>query len=277
MTIIHSTDQLRSWRSSVFDQTIALVPTMGALHRGHTALIELAAKRCDIVVVSIFVNKLQFTHQADFDLYPRTLQSDTNASIAAGATHIFAPSTAEMFPPGFASYITPTSLADDYEGMLRPGHFAGVVTVVHRLFELVRPDVAIFGAKDFQQVAVIRAMAAELHPTLVIYSAPTIRDPDGLALSSRNIRLSANARITARAIPETLFALRISFRSGQTNADLLKHEATQRLSKVSELNIEYLEIVHPSTLKPTANAHGSVVLIAGVVDGVRLIDNIALD
>ena len=278
MTLIHSTEDLSNWRSSILDQTVALVPTMGALHKGHLQLIQIASQKCDIVVVSIFVNALQFGDSEDFDKYPRSLDSDYEASIAAGASIVFAPSTAEMFPTNFDEYITPSLAANNFEGASRPGHFAGVVTVVNRLFDLVKPDVAIFGAKDFQQVSVIREMSQRLHPTIEIHRVDTIRDTDGLALSSRNSRLSPTARTKARVIPEALFKLRAEFQAGQLDISILKQIAHQILDSEQDLNIEYLDIVDCITLEKQAIASpgSSVVLFAGAIDGVRLIDNLEL-
>ena len=278
MTLIHSTEDLSNWRSSILDQTVAFVPTMGALHKGHLQLIQIASQKCDIVVVSIFVNALQFGDSEDFDKYPRSLDSDYEASIAAGASIVFAPSTAEMFPTNFDGYITPSLTANNFEGASRPGHFAGVVTVVNRLFDLVKPDVAIFGAKDFQQVSVIREMSQRLHPTIEIHRVDTIRDTDGLALSSRNSRLSPTARTKARVIPESLFKLRAEFQAGQLDISILKQIAHQILDSEQDLNIEYLDIVDCITLEKQAIASpgSSVVLFAGAIDGVRLIDNLEL-
>lgn len=278
MTLIHSTEDLSNWRSSILDQTVAFVPTMGALHKGHLQLIQIASQKCDIVVVSIFVNALQFGDSEDFDKYPRSLDSDYEASIAAGASIVFAPSTAEMFPTNFDGYITPSLTANNFEGASRPGHFAGVVTVVNRLFDLVKPDVAIFGAKDFQQVSVIREMSQRLHPTIEIHRVDTIRDTDGLALSSRNSRLSPTARTKARVIPEALFKLRAEFQAGQLDISILKQIAHQILDSEQDLNIEYLDIVDCITLEKQAIASpgSSVVLFAGAIDGVRLIDNLEL-
>ena len=278
MTLIHSTEDLSNWRSSILDQTVAFVPTMGALHKGHLQLIQIASQKCDIVVVSIFVNALQFGDSEDFDKYPRSLDSDYEASIAAGASIVFAPSTAEMFPTNFDGYITPSPTANNFEGASRPGHFAGVVTVVNRLFDLVKPDVAIFGAKDFQQVSVIREMSQRLHPTIEIHRVDTIRDTDGLALSSRNSRLSPTARTKARVIPEALFKLRAEFQAGQLDISILKQIAHQILDSEQDLNIEYLDIVDCDTLDKQAIASpgSSVVLFAGAIDGVRLIDNLEL-
>ncbi len=278
MTLIHSTEQLAIWRSSILDQTIAFVPTMGALHEGHIALIKRAAEQCDIVVVSVFVNALQFGDSSDFDRYPRSIESDHELSSAAGASIVFAPTTVEMFPPNFDNYVTPSPIAEQFEGASRPGHFAGVVTVVNRLFDLVQPHTAIFGAKDYQQVAVIRDMARALHPSIRILSSETIRDSDGLALSSRNSRLSPLARAKAVVIPNALFALRSAFNAGQLDCATLVQVARNILDTEPELAVEYLVVVDSQTLKCHVDvvAKDSIVLFAGIIDGVRLIDNIEL-
>jgi pantoate--beta-alanine ligase len=278
MTLIRSTDHLITWRSSVLGQTIALVPTMGALHSGHIALIKHAAQQCDVVVVSVFVNAMQFGKSSDFDQYPRSLDTDHAASIAAGATIVFAPSAADMFPANFDNYITPSTVADDFEGASRPGHFAGVVTVVNRLFDLVEPHIAIFGAKDYQQVVVIRDMTRALHPSIEIQRVETIRDTDGLALSSRNARLSPSARKSAKVIADALSRLHSVFQTGQVDSSVLKQTAHDVLQTQPDLTIEYLEIVDSETLKrqDQASQKASVVLFAGIIDEVRLIDNIEL-
>ena len=278
MTLIRSTEHLATWRSSLLGQSVAFVPTMGALHAGHLKLIEIATKQCDTVVVSIYVNALQFGDSADFDGYPRSIESDYDASMQAGATVVFAPTPADMFPPGFDNYLTPSSLANDFEGASRPGHFAGVVTVVNRLFDLVKPDVAIFGTKDFQQLAVIRSMSNELHPNVKIHGVETIRDKDGLAFSSRNSRLSPTARKEAKVIPDALSSLRSEFQAGQTNCAFLKSIALKIFETSQSMTVEYLEIVDCETLQKQeiASTGDSAVLFAGTLDGVRLIDNVEL-
>jgi pantoate--beta-alanine ligase len=251
---------------------------MGALHAGHLKLIEIATKQCDNVIVSVYVNALQFGDSTDFDKYPRSIESDYDASMQAGATVVFAPTSADIFPPGFDNFVTPSSLANDFEGVSRPGHFAGVVTVVNRLFDLVKPDVAIFGTKDFQQLAVIRSMSYDLHPSVKIQGVETIRDKDGLALSSRNSRLSPTARKEARVIPEALSSLRSEFQAGQTNCADLKSIALKIFETCQSVIVEYLEIVNCETLQKQqiALTNDSVVLFAGTLHGVRLIDNVEL-
>ena len=276
MTLIHSTSEFGAWRKSVANQTVAFVPTMGALHRGHHSLIAHAAQQCDLVVVSIFVNALQFGDADDYNKYPRSEQSDYLASVASGANIVFAPQQQDMFPSGFDRYLTPSSLANNYEGKHRPGHFAGVVTVVNRLFDIVQPDVAIFGSKDFQQVAVIRSMSDELHPTIRIVALETIRDSDGLALSSRNARLNTASRLKAQIIPHALQAIAKLHAQGEKRSHVLKSEGLKILSSEPNMHLEYLEIVRQDTLNTVDEARNAVVLFAGVLDGVRLIDNLLL-
>ena len=274
--LIHSTSEFSAWRKSVANQTVAFVPTMGALHSGHHSLIAHAAQQCDLVVVSIFVNALQFGDVNDYDNYPRDEQSDYLASITAGANVVFAPHQQEIFPADFDRYLTPSAIANNYEGQHRPGHFAGVVTVVHRLFDIVQPDIAIFGAKDYQQVAVIRAMSDDLHPTIRIVLLETVRDTDGLALSSRNARLSVASRLQAQVIPRALQAIATLHAQGETRSHMLKSEGLKILGLVPSIHVEYLEIVQQDTLNTVAEARNAVVLFAGVLDGVRLIDNLLL-
>jgi len=274
--LIRSTSEFGAWRKSLANKTVAFVPTMGALHNGHHSLIAHAAQQCDLVVVSVFVNALQFGDADDYEKYPRDEHSDYRASVTAGANIVFAPQQQEIFPADFSRYLTPSSLADNYEGKHRPGHFAGVVTVVNRLFDIVQPDVVIFGAKDYQQVAVIRAMSNELHPTIRIVSLETVRDTDGLALSSRNTRLSAASRLQAQVIPRALQAIGNLHAQGETRSHVLKSEGLKILALVPIMHVEYLEIVQQNTLDTVDEARNAVVLFAGVLDGVRLIDNLLL-
>ena len=274
--LIHSTSEFSAWRKSVANQTVAFVPTMGALHSGHHSLIAHAAQQCDLVVISIFVNALQFGDADDYDKYPRDEQSDYLASVSAGANIVFAPQQQDIFPADFNQFLTPSPLANNYEGKHRPGHFAGVVTVVHRLFDIVQPDIAIFGEKDYQQIAVIRAMSDELHPTIRIVSLETVRDTDGLALSSRNTRLNTASRLQAEVIPRALQAIANLHAQGETRSHVLKSEALNNFGAEPNMHVEYLEIVQQNTLDTVDEARNAVVLFAGVIDGVRLIDNLLL-
>ena len=274
--LIHSTSEFSAWRKSIANQTVAFVPTMGALHNGHHSLIVHAAQQCDLVVVSIFVNAMQFGDADDFDNYPRDEHSDYLASVSAGANIVFAPQQQDIFPADFNQFLTPSPLANNYEGKHRPGHFAGVVTVVHRLFDIVQPDIAIFGEKDYQQIAVIRAMSDELHPTIRIVSLETVRDTDGLALSSRNTRLNTASRLQAEVIPRALQAIANLHAQGETRSHVLKSEALKNFGAEPNMHVEYLEIVQQNTLDTVDEARNAVVLFAGVIDGVRLIDNLLL-
>ncbi len=276
MMLIHSTSEFSAWRKSIANQTVAFVPTMGALHNGHHSLIVHAAQQCDLVVVSIFVNAMQFGDADDFDNYPRDEHSDYLASVSAGANMVFAPQQQDLFPSDFDKYLTPSPLANNYEGKHRPGHFAGVVTVVHRLFDIVQPHNAIFGEKDYQQIAVIRAMSDELHPTIRIVSLETVRDTDGLALSSRNTRLNTASRLQAEVIPRALQAIANLHAQGETRSHVLKSEALKNFGAEPNMHVEYLEIVQQNTLDTVDEARNAVVLFAGVIDGVRLIDNLLL-
>jgi len=276
MMLIHSTSEFSAWRKSIANQTVAFVPTMGALHNGHNSLIVHAAQQCDLVVVSIFVNAMQFGDADDFDNYPRDEHSDYLASVSAGANIVFAPQQQDIFPADFNQFLTPSPLANNYEGKHRPGHFAGVVTVVHRLFDIVQPDIAIFGEKDYQQIAVIRAMSDELHPTIRIVSLETVRDTDGLALSSRNTRLNTASRLQAEVIPRALQAIANLHAQGETRSHVLKSEALKNFGAEPNMHVEYLEIVQQNTLDTVDEARNAVVLFAGVIDGVRLIDNLLL-
>ncbi|MFM8814908.1 MAG: pantoate--beta-alanine ligase, partial [Actinomycetes bacterium] len=218
-TLFTNRSDFQSWRDLIpKDRTIGFVPTMGALHAGHVSLIEHAKSECDVVVVSIYVNDLQFSAESDFTRYPRTEESDFHLCANEQVHAVFAPARSEVFPEEVINVLTPSNNALGFEGTDRQGHFAGVVTVVDRLFSIVRPSVAYFGLKDYQQVAVIRDMALQLHPDIVIESCETVRDADGLALSSRNRFLSVSGRNTA-TLMNTAFDKAIAiWKSGTTRS-----------------------------------------------------------
>lgn len=256
---------------------IGVVPTMGALHEGHAALIRAARAECATVVVSIYVNPRQFNVAADLDAYPRTLSADVKVAEANGAALLFAPSDDEMYPPGARiADADPGPLAKRLEGARRPGHFAGVATVVTRLFDLVEPDVAYFGEKDAQQVRVVEWIAAQRPATsrVQIRRVPTVRDHDGLALSSRNARLTQRGREVARAIPQALDEIeRAAATEHQTVLQLRR--AGERTLNSSGLQLEYLDFADPESLQPLDEndaVHDALVTVAAVVDGVRLLD-----
>jgi len=265
---------------------VALVPTMGALHAGHAALIAAARRTAATVVVSIFVNPRQFGSAADAAQYPRTLAADQELAEAAGAHLIFAPDVDQIYPPNEpVATIDPGPLATRLEGASRPGHFTGVATVVSRLFDLVRPDQAYFGAKDAQQVRVIEWMAAQRSDRIAILRVATVRDGDGLALSSRNQMLSASGRVAAaKAIPVALSLIAEAYASGITSAAVLRALAERVITAEPSVALDYLDFAESATLVPLAEgaqvgdaeSREALVSLAAVVDGVRLIDAITL-
>ena len=265
---------------------IALVPTMGALHAGHAALIAAARRSAASVVVSIFVNPRQFGSATDVDRYPRSLEADAQLAEAAGANLVFAPDVAEVYPPDEpVATIDPGPLASRLEGASRPGHFAGVATVVSRLFDLVRPDQAFFGEKDAQQVRVVEWLAAQRRDAVAIHRVATVRDTDELALSSRNQLLTEAGRTAAaRTIPVALSLVAESFAAGITSVAMLRTLAERVTSSEERLSLDYLDFADSATLTPLADtshigdaASGeTLVSIAAIVDGVRLIDAITL-
>ena len=256
--------------------TLALVPTMGALHAGHMALVEEAQRRADSVAATIFVNPMQFGAGEDLDLYPRRESEDAEMLEKAGCELIWVPSTDDIYPGGFATTIKVSGVSERWEGEARPGHFDGVATVVAKLLLAVRPDFALFGEKDFQQLAVIRRMTADLNFGVSIISVPTVRDPDGLALSSRNAYLSADQRRSATALPQALQAARDAVRGGKPVAETLS-EARNLLRNAGFSRIDYLALVDAQTLEPVDRPEGEMRLIAAAVIGpARLIDNLGV-
>lgn len=265
---------------------VALVPTMGALHAGHAALITAARRTAATVVVSIFVNPRQFGSAADVARYPRTLEADQRRAEAAGAHLLFAPDVDEIYPPNEpVANVEPGPLASRLEGASRPGHFAGVATVVSRLFDLVRPDQALFGAKDAQQVRVVEWLAAQRSDQIAIHRVATVRDGDGLALSSRNQMLSVAGRAAAaRSIPVALSLIAEAYASGISSVAMLRALAERVIVAEPSLSLDYLDFAESATLVPLAEeAHvgdaasgEALVSLAAVVDGVRLIDAITL-
>lgn len=250
---------------------------MGALHDGHASLIDAARNACDRVVVSIFVNPIQFNDRRDYETYPDTFADDATMCRAHGVDVIYRPTVDDMYPHGFATGVHVSGLTDRWEGSDRPGHFDGVTTVVAKLFAASRADRAFFGRKDFQQAAVIRRMARDLDLPIEVTVCPTVRDADGLALSSRNRRLDAAARRRALAIPTALATVQTEFTGGEVEASRLIERAHQRLT-ASDLDVHYVAIVDPDSLEPIRTVWaGSVVLLAASCDGVRLIDNLVVN
>lgn len=258
-------------------KSLALVPTMGALHAGHIALVEEARRRADRVVATIFVNPLQFGANEDLDRYPRQEEKDAQMLEQAGCDLLWLPQAQDMYPPGFATNISVKGISDRWEGESRPGHFDGVATVVAKLLCAVRPDIAIFGEKDFQQLAVIRRMTQDLQLGVEILGHPTIRDAEGLALSSRNAYLSSDERRAALALPQALNEAAERISSGVPVAEALA-QAKDRLTAAGFSRIDYVALVNAMTLEPLEQAGGPRRLIAAAVIGrTRLIDNIAVE
>ena len=256
------------------DGKLALVPTMGALHEGHMALIAEGRRRVGKVAASIFVNPAQFGEGEDFGRYPRREDEDIKMLSAAGCDLLWAPSVADIYPDGFATTIKVSGVSDRWEGEARPGHFDGVATIVAKLLLAVRPDAALFGEKDFQQLAVIRRMVADLNIPVEIVGVPTVRESDGLALSSRNAYLSPDERARAIALPDALKASRDAIRGGAAVGSAIQR-AKQSLIEAGFLKIDYVALVDAATLEPVDAAKGEMRLIAAATIGTtRLIDNI---
>jgi pantoate--beta-alanine ligase len=258
-------------------QRIALVPTMGALHAGHLALIEEARRQADRVVATIFVNPLQFGQNEDLDRYPRREEEDAKALEQAGCDLLWIPTAEQIYPPGFETKIVAGSLGGRWEGQSRPGHFDGVATVVAKLFNAVRPEVAVFGEKDFQQLAVIRRMVVDLNLDVEIVGFPIVRDSDGLALSSRNAYLSNDDRARATMLPRILqrTAARIS---GGEMVDQALEGARHALYDAGFSVVDYVALVGSATLEPLDAPAGRMRLIAAAtIGGTRLIDNLPVE
>jgi pantoate--beta-alanine ligase len=277
MSLVFTQPQaMRLWAESsrMAGRRIALVPTMGALHAGHVALIEEARRHAELVVVAIFVNPIQFNRRDDFDGYPRDLETDRARCDEADVDVVYAPSAGAMYPEGFEAGVEVTRLSDPLCGAERPGHFRGVTTVVTKLFNAVRPHVAVFGEKDYQQLAVIRRMAVDLDFGIEIVGLPTVREPDGLALSSRNRLLSEQGRTAARCVPLALAAAADRLADGETRAVAIADAAVQQIEAESAARLEYAELRDPATLEAVEVVDAPTLLALAVwVDGVRLIDN----
>ncbi len=260
--------------------TVGMVPTMGALHEGHLSLIRQARAETDTVVVSIFVNPTQFGPNEDLARYPRTLAQDVRLSQEAGADLIFCPSNAEMYPVGFSTWVDVEGLTDGLCGRSRPGHFRGVSTVVTKLLNICAPDKAYFGEKDAQQLAVIRRMVRDLNMPMTVVPCPTVREADGLAMSSRNVRLTEQERAQAPALYRALTTARRLKEAGERDAASLDRAVRDVLAEATEGEIDYIEIVDAKTLMPvTTLTDETLVALAVRFDGsgTRLIDNIRLD
>lgn len=278
MQTITSVSEMQSLaeRLRVQGKNIGMVPTMGALHEGHLSLVRIAREKADVVVASIFVNPTQFGPSEDFSKYPRPLEADLAACEAAGVDYVFAPEADEIYPKGYSTYVVEEHIARPLEGASRPSHFRGVTTVVAKLFNIVRPHFAVFGQKDAQQVAVIHKMAVDLHFAVEIVVAPTLREPDGLAMSSRNRYLTNTQHIEALVISRALRKASEMVAAGERRVDRLIAEATHLISQHRRVRIIYVSVVHRETMEAVKGeiAQGEAIMaIAAWVDEVRLIDN----
>jgi len=255
-------------------QRVALVPTMGALHDGHLSLVRIARQRAEVVVASIFVNPTQFGPQEDFSRYPRTLDADLSALSVAGCDLVFLPAADDIYPPGFSTSVEPPAVAQPLEGVCRPGHFRGVATIVLKLFHLIPAHLACFGQKDYQQLQVIRRMTADLNLPIEIVACPTVREPDGLAMSSRNRYLSPAERQQALSISRALASAAQQVKDGERNAAAIKQQMRNTLAAAGIEKTDYATVADAETLAESNRIEGpAVALIAAFVGTTRLIDN----
>ena len=281
MKIITSIAEMKEYSSAMKREgkTVGLVPTMGALHAGHLSLLEYARDVCDISIMSIFVNPTQFGPAEDFAKYPRDLAKDSVLAESAGCDAVFAPSADEMYTDGYGTYVDVGPIGATLCGAARPGHFRGVATVVLKLFNIVSPNAAVFGAKDAQQVVVIKRVVNDLNIPVNIITAPIIRDPDGLAMSSRNAYLTPNERKQAVNISKALFEAKTLFDNGERSAERIKESIVSIISGCGLIQVEYAEIVDAVSLCPL-NSIDNTALIAvacrTVESRTRLIDNIVV-
>jgi pantoate--beta-alanine ligase len=256
-------------------KTLGLVPTMGALHSGHLSLVRAAQASCGAVAVTIFVNPTQFGPKEDFASYPRTLEQDCQTLEAAGVDLVFTPSVEEMYPSGASTFVEVAGLSERLDGASRPGHFRGVATVVAKLFNIFNPDRAFFGQKDAAQVAVLRKMVRDLRFAVQLDVCPTVREPDGLALSSRNRNLSSEERRQALVLSRALQAVEKQVRGGNQDSVALVAEALRALQEEPAVQVDYCRIVDPDTLEDVPDVrHGALVAVAARVGTTRLIDNL---
>ena len=277
--IVYKVKDMQTLSSSVRKEgrTISFVPTMGALHEGHLSLMQEAKERGDFLVVSIFVNPTQFGPNEDYKKYTRDLQGDLKKIEEIGVDAVFFPDVAEIYPEGFETYVEVQELQKPLCGQFRPGHFKGVATVVLKLFNIVKPHIAVFGEKDYQQLLIIQKMVRDLHLEIEIIGMPIIREDDGLALSSRNAYLSDEERESARALSKALNEIKASFYKGQDNVNDLVHTGKEILQSSSIKDVDYLEIRSAETLENKIEAKsGDLVAVAARVGNARLIDNMKL-
>ncbi|MEJ7809250.1 MAG: pantoate--beta-alanine ligase [Gemmatimonadaceae bacterium] len=268
-------DMVREWRQA--GETIALVPTMGYLHEGHLRLLDVARARAAHVVMSLFVNPLQFGPREDLSRYPRDAASDADKARARGVEIMFSPLADEMYPGDRTVGVTPLALAEEWEGAVRPGHFTGVLTVVAKLFNIVQPDVAVFGQKDAQQLALVRAMVRDLDFPIEIATVATAREPDGLAMSSRNSYLDPPSRERATVLSRALRAIVGAFVAGVREGTKLEATGREVLNSEPDVQVDYLAVVDASRMRRVEHAEsGALAIVAARVGATRLIDNMVL-
>jgi pantoate--beta-alanine ligase len=275
LQVLQTIAQMRAARPGAGD--LGLVPTMGYLHAGHLSLVERAKAECGAVAVSIFVNPTQFGPGEDLSRYPRDLPRDLGMLEAAGVDLVFAPDPSEIYPPGFATEIRVGGVTDVLEGAVRPGHFAGVATVVAKLFNIVQPTRAYFGQKDAQQSVVIRKLVADLDLPVAIVVAPTVREADGLALSSRNSYLTPEQRAAAPAIFRALTAARVLFEGGERDAEAVRQAMRATVAAEPDMRVDYVSVADPETLRELSTVDRAALASMAVrLGATRLIDNLLL-
>ncbi len=276
MDIIRSVSEMQQWASSVraAGQSISFVPTMGFLHQGHLSLLKEGRKRGDLLVLSIFVNPTQFGQGEDFAEYPRDLQQDCEIAQQAGVDIIFAPEAKDMYPNGYATYVAVEGITETLCGRSRPGHFRGVCTVVSKLFNIIQPQTAIFGNKDFQQLAVIKRLTLDMNMPVDIFGMPIFRETDGLAMSSRNVYLSADQRRQALVLSQSLTQAKELVKAGETDCANIIFRLKKYISQQPDARIDYVQICHQLTLEDQSQVDKDSVLLLAVYFGTtRLIDN----
>lgn len=278
MQVIKQVEQMRRWSESQRSKglTVGCVPTMGFLHEGHLSLLRECSRRADRVVMTLFVNPSQFSAGEDYEDYPRDFEGDCKNAEQCGADVAFAPSVEEMYPEGYQTYVSVTEVSRDMEGAIRFGHFPGVVTIVTKLFNAVLPHLAVFGEKDYQQLKVIERLVEDLNMGVEIAGLPTVREDDGMAMSSRNVYLSGPQRQQALAISRSLFEARQAVQNGERESSVLRYDAAVKI-KSAGMEVDYVAVRDSVTLEPLVKIDRPArMLIAARLGSIRLIDNMQL-
>jgi pantoate--beta-alanine ligase len=277
MPVAEAIEALHAWRAAVSGE-LGFVPTMGALHDGHLSLVRRARRECDRVAVSIFVNPTQFGPHEDLQGYPRDLPRDLALLTAEGVDLVFTPRDAEIYPGGFSTWVTVERLTERWEGTSRPGHFRGVATVVLKLLHLMKAERAYFGEKDYQQLRVVERMVRDLNVPTAIVACPTVREADGLAMSSRNAYLSPEERRAATVLWKALMATRAEHANGERGGKTLHRVVEERIGREPLARLDYVAVADPVTLEPVEwiDSRGAICLLAAWIGKVRLIDNLSL-